>query len=113
MLPIFCNPESVSYTHLMMAIEGKGLEPLGQRLREAHPGNLPKEMAEVEKVARLYGIPQGKALLLLEGDLPVAEELGVMPGMKREALYQLRRERVNAIVTAVAKACLLYTSRCV
>ncbi len=88
----------------MMAIEGKGLEPLGQRLREAHPGNLPKEMAEVEKVARLYGIPQGKALLLLEGDLPVAEELGVMPGMKREALYQLRRERVNAIVTAVAKA---------
>ncbi|MFP5501051.1 MAG: nucleoside recognition domain-containing protein, partial [Candidatus Sericytochromatia bacterium] len=42
-------------------------------------------------------------LLVLEGDDAVAARLGLVPGADREALYALRRARVNAMVSEVVR----------
>ncbi|GBF34478.1 ferrous iron transport protein B [Desulfocucumis palustris] len=87
-----------------VAVEKKGIIQLVERLPEARPGKIEELLKKrLERLAGLYDISRGEALLLLEGDLPVAEKLGVVPGMERHDLYRHRRERANMIAASVIR----------
>lgn len=85
-----------------VAVEKKGLHQLAGRIAEARPGRTDKSLRNrLEKMARMYDISTGEALLLLEGDREVAGKLAVVPGMERNVLYSQRRERANMVAAGV------------
>ncbi len=88
-----------------VAVKGKGLKLLMERLPEARKGNrefgLQKRLAEM---AGELGTSEALALLLLEGDAFTAKALNLPPGSERMYLYKKRRQRVNEIVRAVTSS---------
>ncbi len=85
-----------------VAIKGKGLKELKEKLREARTGNIPLErQAQLKALTCRNYCRQSEALLILEGDEIVAKRIGVAPGTQREEIYQERRQRVDKIVAAV------------
>lgn len=85
-----------------VAVEKKGLPELVQRLPEARAGKQDLKLkSRLGSISRLYGISAGEALLLLEGDIRVAKNLGIVPGNERNQLYRQRRERADQIADRV------------
>jgi ferrous iron transport protein B len=85
-----------------VAVEKKGLHQLLGRIAEARRGKTAGSLwGRLEKMAGLYGISPGEALLLLEGDREVAGRLNIVPGLERGVLYSQRRERANMIAAGV------------
>ena len=84
-----------------VAVKGRGIEELKQRVYEARPGKVPPELeASLQTLEHQIG-SRPDALLVLEGDEHVAERHGVVPGSMREEIYEQRRQRVNDIVAQV------------
>lgn len=86
-----------------VAVKGKGLDEVKNRLFEARTG-----LIEPELKSKLQGMLNrigswGEALLVLEGDPHVAERHGIPAGDMREEIYHARRHRVNDIVNHVVK----------
>lgn len=81
-----------------VAIKGKGLEDVKNRLYEARTGNIPSHLkTDLEEMLKCTG-SWAEALLVLEGDPHVAARHGVEPGLRREQIYHERRHRVNDII---------------
>ncbi|SDF02942.1 ferrous iron transport protein B [Sporolituus thermophilus] len=86
-----------------VAVKGKGLEEVKNRLYEARTGNIPPALKrDLQEMLNRAGT-WAEALLILEGDPHVAERHGVAPGTRREEIYHERRHRVNDIVRHVVK----------
>ncbi|HWR43424.1 ferrous iron transport protein B [Sporomusa sp.] len=84
-----------------VAVKGKGVEEVKNRLYEARTGHIPPDLKnELQSMLNRIG-SWGEALLVLEGDQHVAERHGVPAGDLREEIYHARRHRVNDIVKHV------------
>ncbi len=84
-----------------IAVKGKGVEEVKNRLFEARTGIIPSELrSKLQSMMNRIG-SWGEALLVLEGDPHVAERHGVPAGEQREEIYHDRRHRVNDIVKHV------------
>lgn len=84
-----------------VAVKGKGVDEVKNRLYEARTGLIPPDLNTKLK-AMLNRIGScGEALLVLEGDPHVAERHGVPAGDMREEIYHDRRHRVNDIIKHV------------
>lgn len=87
-----------------VATKGHGVADVRVALEAAFDAPMPPR--DPDLVRRLEALDAGtpsERLLVLEGDDAVAERLGLAPGTEREALYALRRERVNALVAAAVR----------
>ena len=81
-----------------VAVKGKGVEEMRQRVYEARTGHIPPNLKkQLEHMLNRIG-SFGEALLVLEGDPHVAERHGVPAGDQREVIYHERRHRVNDII---------------
>ncbi|NLP41295.1 MAG: ferrous iron transport protein B [Veillonellaceae bacterium] len=81
-----------------VAVKGKGLEEVKNRLYEARTGNVPIALKkQLQEMLNRTG-SWGEALLVLEGDPHVAARHGVELGLNREEIYHERRHRVNDII---------------
>lgn len=81
-----------------VAVEGRGIDALIDRLDEARPGHADRGIeSDLLPVAAHTGT-RASALLVLEGDEEIAARFGVDPGGLRDAIYSRRRARVNDIV---------------
>ena len=86
-----------------VAVQRKGLDQVRESLPLARPGFVTPGLETVlNRFADRVG-SQGEALLILEGDLVVAERHGLKPEDMREEVYLKRRERVNDIVKHVVR----------
>ena len=85
------------------AISKTGFEKLPDALKNARKGIQPPELIELMNEYTVKGMPQDKALLLLEGDNVAVEESGIDENIQesREKVYIGRRIRVNEIVDQV------------
>lgn len=81
-----------------VAIARKGMDELKRRIFEATPGHIDPLLEVALKDITQQGISQAEALLILEGDVAVAERHQVPPLNQREEVYQTRRKRVNRMV---------------
>ncbi|KJS14801.1 MAG: iron transporter [Peptococcaceae bacterium BRH_c4b] len=87
-----------------VAIKKKGFDRLAASLIEARPGNkTPELQVMLEPLSLEHGVPQGEALLILEGDPVVAGRWGMAPGDSREIIYRKRRMHVNNICSSVVR----------
>jgi ferrous iron transport protein B len=87
----------------LIAIHRTGFERLHAAVDNAREGTQREELHSF-----LHGMlsrvgSQSEALLVLEGDIAVAERHGVSPGVHRDEIYISRRNRVNYIVNQVLK----------
>lgn len=81
-----------------VAVKGKGVEEMKQRVYEARTGHIPPKLKkQLQHMLNRIG-SFGEALLVLEGDPHVAERHGVPAGDQRETIYHERRHRVNDII---------------
>ena len=78
-----------------VAVQGKGIPELKAALAHARPGHPdPELLAPLEEaLAKVHN--RAEALLLLEGDVAVAERHEVRPGTMRDEIYTRRRVRVD------------------
>jgi len=83
-----------------VAVSGRGIEELKRKIYFARPGHV--ESFTREKLSQIHP-PAGRreALLILEGDPVISKRSGMRPGTERDALYRVRRERVNQIAARV------------
>ncbi|MHB1126388.1 MAG: ferrous iron transport protein B [Bacillota bacterium] len=86
-----------------VAVQRKGFDELKAAIKMACPGNITPALKDMLDQIRFKVTAQGEALLVLEGDPHVAARNKVKPGGQREAIYMLRRQRVNEIVDSVLK----------
>jgi ferrous iron transport protein B len=85
----------------IIAIRRVGFENLSLSIEHAHEGTQHSELhALLHKMLNMIG-SQSEALLVVEGDLIIAQRHGVPPGKQRDELYINRRNRVNYIVNEV------------
>ena len=89
-----------------VAITGKGMEEIKNTLLngEARKGNVDPVLQEELTELLPQVTNQAEALLLLEGDLIIAERHKVEPKNKRNELYSQRRKEVNEIISEVINA---------
>jgi len=88
----------------MVAISRTGFGNLAAAIAEAREGTQRTELhSSLHTMLKMVG-SQAEALLVLEGDLYVAERHGVAPAALRDAMYVDRRNRVNYIVNQVMRA---------
>ncbi|MDA8229531.1 MAG: ferrous iron transport protein B [Desulfitobacterium hafniense] len=84
-----------------VAVKKQGLDLLKQKIFEATPGNSDPELQkEIDKLINRSG-SRSEALLILEGDIAIAERHGLEPINLRETIYLNRRQRVNQIIEQV------------
>lgn len=85
-----------------VATKGQGVREVREAIARAFDTTPPVRDPDLERLLERFehGTP-AERLLILEGDENVAERLGLVPGSEREALYALRRTRVNAVVADV------------
>lgn len=83
-----------------VAPEGKGIEEVKEAIDTAQQGksSLTKE---VETELTRMDLNRREGLLVLEGDVNVANRNNLKPGESKEKIYQQRRERVNEITGKV------------
>lgn len=85
-----------------VATRGEGIGTVREGIATAFSLPTPTVDPDLQiRMDRLASGSPGERLLVLEGDDAVAQRLGVAAGSDREALYALRRARVNAIVAEV------------
>lgn len=87
-----------------VAVEGKGIDCIKERLAEARPGIVPPDLFERMQPLIEKGIDQSRALLVLEGDSETIEELraanvDVSVPSERASIYGARRERVDQLIS--------------
>ena len=85
-----------------VATKGQGIAEVRRAITAAFDAPPPESDPDLRRLVDAVeaGGP-AERLLVLEGDEAVAARLGLMPGTQREALYALRRERVNAATAEV------------
>lgn len=84
-----------------VAIAGRGLDEVKATLASARVA--PDDPALSAMLLALPGDgTRAERLLVLEGDEVVSERLGILDAAQRDAVYGSRRERVNALVEAIA-----------
>lgn len=81
-----------------IAVDGNGLDLLSKKLSMAKVGNMTPGIKTHLEHLRLR-----EALLIAEGDADIAKKNKCHPGNERDRYYQLRRERVNEIVSQVVR----------
>ncbi len=82
-----------------VATKGEGIAEIRTAIAQAFESAPPSVDPDLQRLLdHLGGGTPAERLLVLEGDDAVAERLGLPPGTEREALYALRRTRVNALV---------------
>ncbi len=87
-----------------VATKGQGVSEVRAALARAFDAAPPRLDPDLQRLCdRLDAGTPAERLMILEGDETVAERLGLLPGTEREALYALRRTRVNALVADVVK----------
>ena len=82
-----------------VATKGEGISAVREAVTKAFDSEPPRLDPDLQRL--ISGLPAGttaERLMVLEGDTAVAERVGLPAGNEREALYALRRTRVNAIV---------------
>ncbi len=84
-----------------VATQKKGLEDLRQGLDKARAGDNQPYIDERLTEIGDSEMPQAEAVLLLEGDVPTADNLGREPMTYRDDVYGWRRGRVDHIVSEV------------
>lgn len=87
-----------------IATKGEGIDRIRAAVTktfEAYPPRLDPDLQRL--IDRLEAGTPAERLMVLEGDETVAGRLGMPPGAEREALYALRRTRVNAMVEEAVK----------
>lgn len=85
----------------IVAVTRTGFENMISAIDHAREGIQREGLHSVlHEMLKMVG-SQGEALLILEGDLVVAERHGVSPGAQRDEIYIGRRNRVNYIVNNV------------
>lgn len=85
-----------------IATKGDGIDQVRTAITQTLQAEPPQRDPDLQRM--IDALPNGtpaERLLVLEGDPAVAERLGLPVGTEREALYALRRTRVNAIVADV------------
>ncbi len=82
-----------------VAVTGKGVDRLKERLAEARPGRC--DPVVESQLSRYPGLSRAEALLVLEGDPEVSARHGLEPGREKESIYAARRKRVNETASAV------------
>lgn len=82
----------------MVAVDGSGLDSLLGRLGEARTGHADLLIEDGSLETALPGGCRADALLVLEGDVTIAERHGVAPGSQRDEIYARRRARVDDLV---------------
>ena len=87
-----------------VATKGLGIDDLKAALGRARPGHADPDLYEVLQDAAAHAESRAEALLVLEGDVAVAERNGVAPGHLRDEIYTRRRVRVNDLVGHVVHA---------
>ncbi len=87
-----------------IATKGEGIDRIRGAVLKAFEATPPRLDPDLERlVDRLEAGTAAERLMLLEGDETIAERLGLPPGTEREALYALRRTRVNAMVAEIVQ----------
>lgn len=87
-----------------VATKGEGIADVRAAISRAFEATSPKLDPDLQRlVDRLDAGTPAERLMVLEGDETVAERVGLPVGTEREALYAVRRTRVNAIVAEVVK----------
>ena len=87
-----------------VAIKNEGISDVRAAITQAFDAPFPQLDPDLQRLAdRLEAGTPAERLMVLEGDETVAERVGVPVGTEREALYALRRTRVNALVAEVVK----------
>jgi ferrous iron transport protein B len=85
----------------IIAIKRTGFEKLQAVIEHAREGVQREELHTfLHTMLKMVG-SQAEALLVLEGDLFVADRHGVQPGSSRDEIYVGRRNRVNYIINQV------------
>lgn len=80
------------------AIAQKGIKEVTRALLRANPGRQDPELhGRLHQMLATVG-SQSEALMIMEGDVHIAERHGLMPLDEREDLYVDRRNRVNAVL---------------
>ncbi len=80
-----------------VAVTGKGIPELVSALEKARTGHSDPEIEDDLVIMASRVGSRAEALMVLEGDEVVAERHCVDPGLERNRLYVLRRNRVNDI----------------
>ncbi|MNK75673.1 Ferrous iron transport protein B [compost metagenome] len=87
-----------------VAIKNEGIADVRAAITRAFEAPFPQLDPDLQRlVDRLEAGTPAERLMVLEGDETVAERAGLPVGTEREALYALRRTRVNALVAEVVK----------
>ena len=85
------------------AVNSQGLDKVADAILAARPGNQQAELHS-QLQARFNQVgSQAEALMILEGDIIVAERHGVDPTDQRDAIYVTRRNRVNDVIGHVLR----------
>jgi ferrous iron transport protein B len=85
-----------------VATKGEGVSEVREALARAFDASPAQLDPDLQRLCdRLDAGTPAERLMILEGDETVAERVGLAPGTEREALYALRRTRVNALVADV------------
>jgi ferrous iron transport protein B len=86
-----------------VAVEGRGIEELKAALEHARPGHPdPLLLGPLdEALAKVHN--RAEALLLLEGDVAVAQRHDATPGTMRDEIYTRRRVRVDDLAGHVVR----------
>jgi ferrous iron transport protein B len=85
-----------------VATAGRGLAEAKAALDGARPGRADEALAGWLDALPVIGT-RAERLLVLEGDEVLTDRLGVAGAARREEIYSLRRDRVNALVEAVTR----------
>jgi ferrous iron transport protein B len=89
-----------------VAVKKHGLDAIHELIRDAREGNQDPELhSRLHELLAIVG-SQSEAMLILEGDRPVAARHGLSAcsAADREAIYIKRRNRVNGIIARVVGA---------
>lgn len=87
-----------------IAVKGTGIAELKEALLHARPGHADPLIAEALDATETHAESRAEALLIIEGDVTVAERNGVAPGTMRDEIYTRRRVRVDDLVGHVVRA---------
>jgi ferrous iron transport protein B len=85
------------------AVNSQGLDNVADVILAARPGNQQAELhSQLHAMFNQVG-SQAEALMILEGDIIVAERHRVVPTNQRDAIYATRRNRVNDVIGRVLR----------